>query len=539
MSCVTSEWLLRRYRPRIRWRLRLTTVIVLMIVAASIVLANLSFDLQQPPFRASSGWPLIWYWHAYLGVMGTPLFHGWDYSAARLAGNLAIWLLILTVAGLMCERLLGRYRPRLRWSLRTMLVAVGLAAVLCAWCAAARSRARQQDAVVALAGERNVYFERWGPKWLDLVGADPLRRRIVAVQAGFGELEDEARDDELLKRLAQVPDLRCLEIKFDVFSPGIAAALGEMRQLRMLSIECWGDDEQNAQHAAHQCLAAVGKLTRLERLALAGELKPDSDDLAFLADLTDLRALTIALNYQHDVQGERECLRAVGELTQLERLYLTGWGLRSEHLAYLGGLTNLKSLTIDSIDDTEKDYEDRESYRDYGALRHLPILPKLEAVDLTGAGVGYRDLLRLAEFPRLKSLALASTTITGPGLAELAPLESLENLGIGEQTAIFGFESLNALKRLKEVHISTPSGARFQAIDQVFLTHNGAEGVLRELEALRHSHPGIAIDTDYYGFLESEFQGSGEIDPPWDDNETVDRGVGYSSMRRLIGWPSL
>ncbi|HEV3004961.1 MAG TPA: hypothetical protein VGX78_10895 [Pirellulales bacterium] len=185
-SSVACEWLLRRYRPRLNWRPRVTTIFVLMIVSAPTLLANFSFDVvgtPSPPYmmerwvtKASFGWPLTWYWCVLVNGKGLGLFRGWDYSAVRLAGNLVIWLLMFTVVGLTWEWRSRRYWPQLRWSLRTMLVAVGLVAVVCAWCAAARNRAQEQDALIALAGDHNVWVERWGPKWLDLVGADRFRQ---------------------------------------------------------------------------------------------------------------------------------------------------------------------------------------------------------------------------------------------------------------------------------------------------------------------------------------------------------------------------
>jgi len=164
----------------------------------------------------------------------------WAYSTVALAGNLVVWLLILVVSGVIWEWLMRRYRPRFRWSLRTMLIGVGLAAILCAWCAAARNRADESDAVIAgIGGERRVYFERWGPKWLDVVGADRFRRRIVGALVWYvnDAKNHEKWNEQFFKRLARLPSLRFLDIHLDGFTPGMAAALSDMRQLRMLNVD--------------------------------------------------------------------------------------------------------------------------------------------------------------------------------------------------------------------------------------------------------------------------------------------------------------
>lgn len=298
-SLIGCEWLLRRYRPRLPRRPRVLTLIVLLMVSAPMVLANLSFNFSPRKDgylgKASYGWPLIWYWH----VNRATAFsweRAWDYSARGLAANLLLWILMLAAIGLTCEWVFRRCRPRLSFSLRTMLVGVALLTVLCAWYAAARKRAVEQDAVSTLLKESGVYYERWGPKWLDLVGADRFRRRIIGVR-----VDQEAMNDELFERLGQLPGLRFLDVDpylYDtpfVFTPGMAAALGEMRQLRMLSVNCLGDDSDKSFAAMDECFAAIGKLTQLERLRLS-MWKKDTDDLGFLADLANLKTFILDMS---------------------------------------------------------------------------------------------------------------------------------------------------------------------------------------------------------------------------------------------------
>ncbi|HVC98297.1 MAG TPA: hypothetical protein VND64_31800, partial [Pirellulales bacterium] len=267
---VICEWPRRRYCPAVRFCPRVVTLIVLIVVAVPIVLANLSQDGAIMMFGPDPtfGWPLIWRWRNVQHWYGAPTVLDENYSAARLAGNMAMWLVMLAFAGGACEWLLRRYRPRLRWSLRTMLAALGLAAVCCAWFAALRQRANMQDPIISTYGERGIgnkgvylYLERWGPKWLDLVGVDRFRRRVVG--ADVSEYYD-GNHEELLKNLGRLSSLRYLNLGIEQSTPGMAAALANMRQLRILRVGNgpWGYD------LSSDCLEAIGRLAELEELHL-------------------------------------------------------------------------------------------------------------------------------------------------------------------------------------------------------------------------------------------------------------------------------
>jgi len=129
-----------------RFRPRMLTLVLLIFVAATIVLANLSFGTGSNGSlkHKSYGWPLIW--HRYVTDGWRTI--GWYWSASRLAANLAIWLAMLAATAGVCGWLLRRYQPRFRWSLRTMLAVMGLMAASFAWFATARDRANLQDPII-------------------------------------------------------------------------------------------------------------------------------------------------------------------------------------------------------------------------------------------------------------------------------------------------------------------------------------------------------------------------------------------------------
>ena len=134
------------------------------------------------------------------------------------------------------------------------------------------------------------------------------------------------------------------------------------------------------------------------------------------------------------------------------------------------------------------------------------------------SSVGDRDLRYVAALPRLKSLNLDDTHVTGAGLAELAPLGSLENLAIDlAAESLAGFESLLKHKRLKRLHVEFFDAESWQSPDalrrevQLHVPVDEIEGSVRALEALRKSNPGLVVDAD----VESDF---------WDDERMAPKG---------------
>ena len=145
-----------KWRAFLRFRPRILTLIVFFLAVAVITLANLSYDepvaASTIPYR-SYGWPLIWHRVVLSGhwMTGNLRVVGWYSSLPRLAANVAMWLALLAALATGCEWLLRRYRPRPRWSLRTLLAFVALVAAVCGWYAHARNRAAIQDPLVPAA----------------------------------------------------------------------------------------------------------------------------------------------------------------------------------------------------------------------------------------------------------------------------------------------------------------------------------------------------------------------------------------------------
>lgn len=510
-----------RYRPRI------LTLLVVFAIAVMLALSNLTYNNEWGDrdylmvSRQSYGWPLAW--HRFVHFDGKTV--GWHWHAGRLAANLAIWLALLAAPGLVCESLLRRYRPRPRWSLRAMLTAIALVAVCCGWFSSAWRQANLQDAVVAQMpvnrfGESRVYVNRWGPKWLNLVGADRFRRRIedVSLSSSRAHSGDAARH---LARLAALHDLeslslyadhvtpdlagalggmtklRRLHLSVDRLTPCVAAALNELRQLRKLRIEQSDPEtDEDAQRIARDCFASIGQIADLEEIELSGVVV-NGNCLRCLASLSKLKLFMLSMRSLPAYQKPalQEWMAALGELDQVERLELSCVRMNNESLQCLGGLANLRALRLDVV------------YPHHGLLlSSFPLLSRLEALDIVRAQVSDEDISYLAVLPHLKSLWISERMpkLTVAGLSRLAAIESLEEVGIeGDLVSPAGLKSLLAINCLKTLHLgSSPfdpgkNSSVLPLDDGSELYVDEVEGFRRALDALRQVNPQIVIDRNF------------------------------------------
>lgn len=493
-----------RYCPRV------LTLMVLAIVAAVMVLANLTdelrqrkvggvvslgqpiksaqlnFDLSEPSegernryisfgwWNVSYGWPLIWRQYVIEPFFLGPRVAGWAYSPSRLAVNLMIWLVMLGSPAAGCEWLLRRYRPRLRWRLRTMLIAVGMAAVCCAWYTALRSRTAVQDAIIGAidAPRRNhiwgeVWVKRRGPKWLDLLGADRFRRQVLAAEVTNISVEE---NRELLHQIARLRELRYLDLEVTRLSPDVVYVLNGLRQLRFLSIETYSESEDDKE-LSQECLASIGKMTQLE----------------------DLR---------------------------LERMAISG-----DNLQCLAGLRRLKTLGLIEVKNADDPRPGRSPL-----LAGLPTLPRLEELDLHYSDVCDDDLSCLAELPRLRSISLDCTKVTAVGLVRLTSLKALDELTIGGAVASpAALEALRSLSHLEVLHFDLyyrRQGSRARLTldndSELVVPKSEVDAWRAAIGALRRTKPGIILDNETDDLLSPLEQ---KIPP---DYETLDDGTGWA-----------
>lgn len=506
-----------------RSRPRMLTILVFAAVAATIALSNLSCDRQwvYGISYKSYGWPFVWHRYVVLQIGYYPGTIGWYWSWLRLAVNIAIWIAALAVAAGAAEWFARRHPMRPAWSMRAMLIFVTLAAAFCGWFAVARKRTIVQDAVLAavpahepkfayLAGLPAIRVDRYGPKWLDLMGLDRLRRRIISVDLMYRKFLDanNGGDEQLLEQLGKLPDLRSLSLQANRLSPTMAAALGDMRQLRYLRIELHDPPDANG-NLMIACLPALSGLPQLEELDLENAL---IDERSF-SGLPNLKSLSLnrqsSIFYDEDRKEERAwrvCLQALGQMKQLERLRLSSKVITSDGLGCLAPLRNLKILGLDDQSDSVKLFgPSRENVyaQETRLFDRLPALARLEALDLSGKSVNDDGLRHLAVLPRLRSLSLRATSVTVAGLAHLASLPSLAELTVddgffsnpaeSDETVAAKIDALLAIKGLAKLHLG-----------QIVIYGSGWDRLNVEgdddfsciMETLSKRKPGLVIDGD-------------------------------------------
>ncbi len=303
-------------------------------------------------------------------------------------------------------------RRWLRYSMRTMLVAVTLLCLVLALVVVPAERQRRAVEKIRrlkyasfvtydyqYRGDYDWGAELRGPAWLRRWVGDDYFQDIVYAHVQLD------RGDEL--------------------TPDDLAALRGLRHLAALNMP-FADDG----------MLALSRLKRLEALYLSSN-KISDGGLEHLSTLTELKLLGVSSDQITgegliglqvagklkwlDVRSNRVTFRgmeAVAQLTSLERLSVHSDSLTDECLKPLSKLTSLRSLTI--------------AGRDYSADA-----PK----GVTDAGIQY--IVRLAN---LEDLKLISLDITDAGLSHLGKLQRLRSLDIANDQPMYTEDGIAALQ---------------------------------------------------------------------------------------------
>eukprot|EP00775_Hariotina_reticulata_P011042 gene11042-11197_t len=146
-------------------------------------------------------------------------------------------------------------------------------------------------------------------------------------------------------------------------------------------------------HISSEWLAYIGDFSHLQSLSVIDA--PRLKDKALLSALPRLTSSLTELDLSGCCNISRGVVEAVGKLTRMERLALTGTGIRSPYLAGLSGLTGLTALLLGSCDVAEDD-----------VTRHMSRFKHLRQLDLWGALVGDAAVQAFHLLPFLRSLNL-------------------------------------------------------------------------------------------------------------------------------------
>ena len=355
------------------------------------------------------------------------------------------------------DRLSTGWRPGLRFSLRSLVLLVFVAAIgLGAYSWGLRRARRQGPAVDTLRTFGATITYDYGGTYAGIVNAP---RRPISKPSPFPaslvnwvgidflhvvtEVHCESsiilspQDAKLFwDAIAQLPRLTRLEASGGLTQPGNIQALARHDRLIRLSLR-WAN-------AAPSDYIVLQKLPRLEHLDLSDA--PISDDhLKFIVQAPSLKSLDL-----HHARITNQGLATMVEMPQLEHLWLSGTEVGDDGIALLRGHPSLVELDLCYTAITD------------ASLTHLATIPHLAELDLSSTAVTDRGLSALEGHPKLSYLNLESTEIRGSGLASLKHFPNLEELCLGGRKfkSAVALAGCQHLKRLK-------MGCEFSVIDEL------------------------------------------------------------------------
>jgi Leucine-rich repeat (LRR) protein len=160
----------------------------------------------------------------------------------------------------------------------------------------------------------------------------------------------------------------------------------------------------------YEGVACVKDLSQIQKLDLSGTIATD-EEVAHLRGLTELRRLDLSLTHITP-----ESLAHLERLRNLEFLSLMNTSVADTGLIHLKGLTNLQVLSLDST-------------------------------DVTDAGLAH-----LAGLLKLRELSLARTEITDAAIRHLSGLTNLRRLWLGRKVSEGGMRKLKQVLRQTDMN---------------------------------------------------------------------------------------
>lgn len=472
--------------PERRWyRLHVSTYVVLLFAAATLVMANVPGNrrefhyfvfVRRNLFREKDclhGWPLT-YLRRTAGRLGTAETSIWrlservtQFRPLALACDALIALAILVAVATAYEWWRRRRESLWRFSLRELIVVLTAFALLFAILYRQdRQRLVEQQVVAQLQKNHPFQFgpgtwEQCGPDWIwEIVPAErfPMFRRLIELgpnpTGGGGFLPRRVRGqppeafeaprdwlvgDGQLKPLSRLTRLKRLNLDYSADATEIVWLAG-LRNLTHLSLACDPVDDAHMKYLAG--------LTRLEYLGL-GMTRITDAGLEQLSGMSRLESLDLGSTRITDAG-----LVYLEGMTRLKVLDLTNTATGDAGLSHLRGLTNLEESRLWGTDVTD------------AGLVYVKGLRNLRELDLSHTLITDAGLMHLERLTNLERLDLSDTSVRGPGLRYLTNLKRLEvlrlcarpggsyRLGPRPELSDEDLMHLAALKNLKHLELS-------------------------------------------------------------------------------------
>ena len=386
-------------------------------------------------------------------------------------------------------------RPRLRFSLRTVIVTMISICALLAWVGSLMRRVQQQRAVVQrieqLGGQTSFdyqhRFEGTAIKtppppgnWLlrKVVGDDVYAHvdsiyfynqisdadllvlseapDVTFVGITGGSLTNKAITNlELAKKLNRLSLRQCDITAADLSASLIAlrlqtlalsgpsvtdATLAEVPKLtKLTTLELF---DANITDAGLEFVATCNQLKTLSVLRCTAITDQGLDRLDRLKHLTNLRLAELPA-----AAGGMQCLDG---LPRLEELQLWGIPLPAAAMQHFRGLKSMRNLILSGC-----------QVDDAGAA-NLAEMRQLEQLNLNGATITDASIRMLTRFTRLKQLSLWTRQTTDAAVGEFSTLTHLERLTVGPGITRDGAVALSRALRKCHVEYIDPNGGAWQ-----------------------------------------------------------------------------
>jgi hypothetical protein len=357
----------------------------------------------------------------------------------------------------------SRLRMMLRFTLRTMLAVMLVAAVFFAWFGwRLRKSQRQARAVTVLQELGALYaYDFQGPivrstarprgKLVVTPGRSPFPRRLhdllgidflhnitrVHLETSYRLADDDI--DRLWNALGDLPDLVYLEASGPVTRPGAIRRLQIHRRLQRLALR-WAN-------IADGDLAVVAQLSRLEELNL-NETPVTDAAMAQVGGSKRLEKLEL-----HHAKITDSGLRDIAKLPRLRRLRLSATEIGDNGVRQLRNLKHLHDLDLEHTRITD------------AALSDVACLAELERLNLSLTPVTQQGFPQLERLSQLRSLQLVGTAVESDALQTIARLPNLEELFVDYKVVSGDLSPLADCKSLRR--LSCPLGIS-GAIDRPF-----------------------------------------------------------------------
>jgi Leucine-rich repeat (LRR) protein len=228
----------------------------------------------------------------------------------------------------------------------------------------------------------------------------------------------------------------------------------------------------------------LGLIKQMRSLEHLGLTKPSNGALAHIAELPELKGLTIVANPQsRQDKLTNEGLRHLAKMTSLEELNLGGRRVGDAGLVHLSKLPLLRYLMLQGENFTD------DGMVHVGNVSSLKILHLGHVRQITDV-----SLAHLSKLGDLENLSLHwNDNISDNGMVQLKKMRSLKKLDIGHaQVTDAGLAHLKEIKTLE--YLNLPS----KGISDKGLAYLGELTKLKHLHIPRASYVDPSMDKDYY-----------------------------------------